>query len=125
MGGAHNERRRKNPAVYEFLQYQRPERLAGLPGLVAGQVSQVTIPSPDLEIRAEPMIGNNLLDPAAQLAADLVKAFSDPLLLAAVDDGQHGRQRPGLSSGGLRQQEDPVGIVGEAAETHKDRKSVV
>ena len=54
MGGAHDERRCKNPAVYEFLQHQRPERLAGLPGPVAGQVSQVAIPSPDLEIRAEP-----------------------------------------------------------------------
>ena len=63
MGGAHDERRRKNPTVNEFLQHQRPESLTGLSGLVAGQVSQVAVPRPDLEIRAQPGVADSLLIP--------------------------------------------------------------
>ena len=118
MGGAHHERGRENPAGNELLQHQRAERLTGLPVLVAGHVNQVAVPSPELEIGAQAGLGDDLFDAAAQFGADLVQPLGGPLLLAGVDDGQHGRQRPRLRSGGLGQQEHPVGIVGEAAEAH-------
>ena len=47
-----------------------------------------------------------------------VELRGDLLALAGVDHGEHSRQRPRLRAGGLRQEEDPVGIVGEAAEAH-------
>src|SRR5579859_2920238 len=102
MGGAHDERRCKNPAVCELLQHQCPKSLTGLPVPVASQVGQVAVPSSDLKVRAKASVGDDLFDPAAQFAADLVEALGDPLALAAVDDGQHGRQRPRLRAGGLR-----------------------
>ena len=56
--------------------------------------------------------------PRRSSRADLVEPLGDLLPLAGVDGGQHGRQRPGLRAGGLRQQEDAVGVVDEAAEAH-------
>src|SRR6516164_8272805 len=91
VGGTHHERRRENPPVYKFLEHQRAERLAGLPGLVASKVSQVAVTPSHLEVRAQAGLGNDLLDAAPQLAADLVKSLGERFPLAAVDDGQHGR----------------------------------
>ena len=55
VGGAHHERRRENPSVYKFLEHQRAERLAGLPGLVASKVTSSFVMS-RLPERSEPQL---------------------------------------------------------------------
>ena len=66
----------------------------------------------------QPGGGHHLLDAAAQLVADPVQLPGDLLVLAGVDDGQHGGQCPRLRARRLRQEEDAVRVIDAAAEAH-------
>jgi hypothetical protein len=113
-----HEGRCQDPPLQELLQHEGAERLAGLPLAVPRHVHEVAVAAAQLEMRAQPGAGDDLLDAAAQLTPDPLELVCGPFALVGVDHGHHGGQRPRLRARGLRQEKDAVYIVNETAEAH-------